>query len=87
MDNEQARKDSAFEFAMKVAQDRLSALPEFERVAMMSDRDRIEAMKGWSEEKRRRYYAKFARKARRHIDLGSMVEWKMAKIRGGGQPS
>ena len=87
MDGEQARKDRAFEFAAKVAQDRQSRIPEFERVAMMSDRDRIEAMKDWSEEKRRQYYARFARKARRHIDLSSMVDRKMAKVGGGGQSS
>lgn len=62
-----------FGYALEVAAERQARIPEFERVAMMDDYDRLEAMKGWDEEKRQRFLAGFAKK-RKTISLRSMVE-------------
>lgn len=83
-------KDRALEFAIQVTSERLAGIPEFERVAMMSDRERLAAMEGWSEAKRRQFYARYRRKARRgcSMDIGAMhanrMRRKDAALRGTG---
>ena len=75
-------KDRAFEIASEVTSERQADIPEFERVAMMSDRERLAAMEGWSEEKRRQFCAQYGRKMRRgyaSMDIGAMHADRMRR--------
>ena len=81
-DKEESEQRKRFEFMEDVARKRKESIPEFTRVAMLPDSDRIKAMKDWDEEKRNQFIEMMKKRNRvgyMRMDIGRMTAERKAR--------